>query len=122
MFTSPKRLGRLLLILLVVGVVFLALTHRVFRRDTFVRQAVSRIRPGMEHSEVQALLKPFRADHIITEKGKAGGTYFFRGIDEWVGVVMDGTGEEARVVDVKRSPDGGPWWERTRRNWEWRLR
>jgi len=122
MLTSPKRLGRFLLLVLVVAIIFLAVTHRAFRRDSFVPEAVSRIHPGMEHSEVRGLLKPFREDHIITEKGKAGGTYCFRGIDEWVSVVMDGTGEEARVVDVKHEPDGGPWWERTRRNWEWRLR
>jgi hypothetical protein len=46
----------------------------------------------------------------------------FRGVDEFVDVVMDGTGEDAHVSEVKRIPDNGPWWENARRNWEWRFR
>jgi hypothetical protein len=119
--TSPKRLGRFLLVILVVGIVFLPLAHRAFRRDTFVRQVVSQLRPGMEHSEVRALLTPFRADNFLPD-GKSAGSYFFRGIDEFVEIEMDGWDEDAHVRRVNHIVDNGPWWENARRNWEWRLR
>jgi hypothetical protein len=37
-------------------------------------------------------------------------------------VVMDGDGDDAHVREVNHEPDLGPWWERTRRNWEARFR
>jgi hypothetical protein len=106
----------------VLCIVFLPVTHRVFQRDTFVRQAVGQLRPGMDEAEVRALLKPFRADLPVTLNGVAGDAYFFHGVDEFVEVIMDGTGDDARVLQVNRIPDDGPWWDRSRRNWEWRLR
>jgi hypothetical protein len=119
--TSPKRLGRLLLVILVLGIVFLPVANRAFHRDTCLREALSRLQPGLEHSEVRALLTPIRADNFLPD-GKSAGSYFFRGIDEFVEIEMDGWDEDARVRRVNHIADTGPWWENARRNWEWCLR
>lgn len=118
-----RRLRLLLLLatLFVLAAAFLGMLAQ--KRDALVARAVRDLRPGMTQPEVRALLRPLRADRMITPPAGAGaGEYLFRGIDEFVVVVMDGAGEGARVVGVQRLTDTGPFWERLRRNWEARFR
>jgi hypothetical protein len=76
----------------------------------------------MSQSELKDLLMPLKADAPIKSKGSPNATYIFRGLDEFVIVVMDGATTDARVAAVNHIPDVGPVWERSRRNWESRLR
>jgi hypothetical protein len=125
--TSDRNPRRILLIAAIIGIVFctfvvLALGFMAQRRDALLAQAVEQLRPGMTQDEVQATLKPLRADLMATKKNQKGGEYLFRGTDEFIIVLMDGTDDDAHVAKVTHFSDTGPWWERMRRNWEGRLR
>jgi hypothetical protein len=76
----------------------------------------------MGRSELVDVLKPLKADLPILGKNGSNTSYMFRGVDEFVVVVMDGVNNDAKVAAVNHVPDVGPEWERSRRNWESRLR
>jgi hypothetical protein len=76
----------------------------------------------MSQSELRDLLKPLKAEAPIKSKNNPNASYIFRGVDEFVVVVMDGVSTDSRVAAINHIPDVGPVWECSRRNWESRLR
>jgi multidrug efflux pump subunit AcrB len=92
----------------------------VHRRDSAVAQAIGQLRPGMTEAQVQQVLQPVRHAKLAATKGKSA--YAFYGFDEFVTVVMEKDGQDARVARVVHEPDEGPLWDRFRRGWERRLR
>jgi hypothetical protein len=87
-----------------------------------VAKAIDALRPGLTQTEVKAILAPIRADFMNTRANQKGGEYLFRGTDEFVIVIMDGSDEDACVAQVRHMPDTGPFWDRMRRNWHARFR
>lgn len=98
------------------------LGYLAMRHDRLVARVISTVRPGMGRPELLDVLKPLKADAPILSKNGSNKSYVFRGLDEFVVVVMDGAKDDATVAAVNHIPDGGPVWERARRNWESRLR
>ena len=121
--TTRRRLRWVALVAVVSVVIVGATTIAIvaLRRDSDIGLALSQLRPGLTQTEVRGLLKPLRADWMITRKDNKG-EYLFRGIDELIVVVMDGNAEDACVQEVRHLADTGPWWERERRNWHERFR
>jgi hypothetical protein len=74
----------------------------------------------MTDAEVRQLLQPVRHATVPTKKGNSA--YTFYGFGEFVTVAMAKMGEECRVSKVDHEPDGGPIWDRFRRDWERRFR
>jgi hypothetical protein len=92
------------------------------QHDALVSKAISSVRPGMGQSELVEVLRPLKADLPIRSKRDSNASYMFRGVDEFVVIVMDGVNDDAKVAAVNHIPDVGPVWERARRNWESRFR
>jgi len=115
-----KMSWRVITIIAVVALIEFPINMR-YREDSRIAQIVSQLRPGMTDSEVQRVLGPMHRSHKVTAEGN-NLCYIFYGLDEFVTIVMEGDGEDMRVQAVVRKPDLGPWGERIRRKWEWRLR
>jgi hypothetical protein len=118
--TAQRRLRRLIWGVLILGTALGILMILATRRAALVGQALRQIQPGLPNAEVRALLKPLRADFLSRRPNQAGGENFYslRGVDEWVEIEMeyDKDKDGLCVRQVVHMPDGGPWWERMRRN------
>jgi hypothetical protein len=104
-------------VLVIVFVLCVAYVSQL--KDSEIAEAINRLQPGMTDAEVDQVLEPLR--HVkVTKQGV--GDFTFYGNDEFVTVVMEKDREHSRLAKVVHQPDLGPWWERFRRKWEWRLR
>jgi len=88
------------------------------REDSTIAQIVAQLHPGLTNAELQEVLGPIHRSHKVTQEGNL--CIIFYWLDGYVTVVMDNEGE--KVERVTHQPDLGPWYERLRRKWEFRLR
>jgi hypothetical protein len=97
-----------------------ALVGLIWMSDSRMEAIVAQLEPGVADADVQRLLEPVR--YYKAKITPANEAYVFYGIDGFVYVVMEKTGDEMRVARVDHNPDTGPLWDRLRRSWERRMK
>jgi hypothetical protein len=119
--SSDRRWRWMVVALVVVAAAVVCTVYLLHRKDSAVEEAIAKLQPGMTDAQVQEVLKPVR--HRVMPANHGNYEYTFYGEDHgFVIVFMEKHGENTRLTRVIHHPDMGPWWERLRRKWEWRLR
>jgi hypothetical protein len=118
--TSDRRWRWVVVVLLLIVAAIVCTAYLLHRKESAAAKAITELQPGMTDDEVQEVLKPVRHLRMPTKQGSY--EYTFYGEDGFVTVVMENDGASAHLTRVLHQPDLGPWWERLRRKWEWRLR
>jgi hypothetical protein len=112
------RIG--ILVAITISAYAVAMFVLIESSDAYAKRIVEQLQPGVADAQVQQILAGIR--HYKGKVSPGDDAYVFYGVDEFVYVVMEKSGGEARIARVDRQPDGGPIWDRIRRSWERRTR